>query len=111
MKDVSMIIPLVAIWPWFLGWFVPFATGLLSNCSWKDWIKAGITVVIAAVIGFVAVVVSGDIAMTWANVGTIIGLTISSAALSFWSIVKNVKGLKEWLYNHGIKYKGEVTGE
>lgn len=101
----TMIIPLVVIWPWFIGWFIPLFTGLMSKCSWKDWVKAGITVVTAGIIGFLAVVVAGDIAMTWANVGTIIGLTISSAAISFWGIVKNVPGLKQWLYDHGIKDK------
>lgn len=110
-KMKEMFIPLAALWAFALGWVVPFATGLLSKCSWAAWKKAGITVILSGVLGFITVIASGNIDLTWVNTGTIVSLALSAAALSFWGIVRNVPGLKDWLYSIGIKDKSDAKSK
>jgi hypothetical protein len=102
-----MITSIAALLAAFSGAIVPFLTGLLSKQSWAAWKKMLITVLISAGVGLIAVLAAKNIPFTWENLTSIILAVIGAGAISFRYIIDRVPGLKQWLYDHGLKDKSD----
>ncbi len=84
------------LWALLVSVAVPFVTGLLVRRSWAKWQKALVAFVLAAVIGAVTTYVAGN----WnGDVWVIVLACFGAAQTTFYLVVNNVPGLKQWLYD------------
>jgi hypothetical protein len=89
-----------------VGVFLPFLTGYLTNCRWKDWLKFLVVIITVAVVGFIQIAAEGKLPeLTWANAASILGMTYIASVVVFWGIVRNSPWLQTWLNSHGIGAK------
>jgi hypothetical protein len=86
------------------GLFLPLVTGLLSKQAWAEWIKFAIVIVCAAIAGAITLGIQGEFAdLTWQTLYQHIGVIYVASGASFWILVNNISGLREWLYAHLVK--------
>ena len=84
------------LWGLLVSVAVPFVTGLLVRRSWAKWAKALVAFVLAGLVGIVTTYVSGN----WSgDVWVIVLACFGAAQTTFYLVVNNVPGLKEWLYD------------
>lgn len=93
----------VAVYAMLVGLVVPFATGLLTKCSWAAGWKLLITIIFSAAVGFGTIWVSGEVVLSWDTALVTIGAVVGAATVSFRYIIDRVPGLKDFLYSIWIK--------
>jgi hypothetical protein len=86
------------------GLFLPLVTGLLSKNAWPEYVKFIVVIVCAAIAGGVTLAIQGEFAdLTWETAYQHIGVIYVASGASFWILVNNIPGLREWLYSHLVK--------
>ena len=97
--DAGTAVPIEAqqLWGLLVAVAVPFVTGLLVRKGYAKWLKALIAFILAAAVGVVTTYVTGN----WGGgVWVIVLACYGAAQTTFWVIVEQVPGLKDWLYGH-----------
>lgn len=95
--DAAVPIEAQQLWALLVSVAVPFVTGLLVRKGYAKWLKALIAFTLAAVVGLVATYISGN----WSgDVWVIVLACYGAAQTTFWLVVDQVPGLKDWLLSH-----------
>ena len=88
----------VQLWGMAVGLFLPFVLGLLLKCSWPNWAKFAVVVVVSAIVGAVELAIAGKLETGPGNWVVLIGAIVAASQVTFFWFIERIPGLKTWLY-------------